>query len=299
MTDSNAAGTIPSAAAIGMVHLTVANLERALAFYTETIGLRVLRRAKASAALGVHERPLLLLTELSGARPARGVTGLYHFAILLPSRRDLAITLAHLLDLRTTLQGASDHAVSEAIYLADPDGNGIEIYRDRPRTEWPHAGAQVRMTVDPFDANGVLGELERTPATWSGLPAGTSIGHVHLHVAHLAPARRFYCDILGLTLMQRFGNAAEFVAAGGYHHHIGYNVWAGIGAPPPDPDMAGLRWFTLRLPGNASIDAVLRRARAAGLTVEATTETGISDASLPLLRDPSGNGVALEIDATM
>lgn len=297
MPDSNAAGTIPPATTIGTVHLTVSNLERALAFYTGTIGFQVLRRARESAALGVNGRPLLLLTELPGARPARGVTGLYHFAILLPSRRDLAIALAHLLELRTPLQGASDHAVSEAIYLADPDGNGIEIYRDRSRAEWPRAGAQVRMTVDPFDAGGVLDELKHAPATWSGLPAGTVIGHVHLHVAHLAPARRFYCDILGFALMQRFGNAAEFVAAGGYHHHIGYNVWAGIGAPPPAPDMVGLRWFTLRLPDRASVDAVLRRAEAAGLTINATPTIEVDGGSLPLVRDPSGNGVAFESDA--
>ncbi len=295
MPDSNVAGTLPSATTIGLVHLTVSDLERALAFYTGTIGFQVIRRTSQSAMLGVNERPLLLLTELPGARPARGVTGLYHFAILLPSRRDLAITLAHLLELRTPLQGASDHAVSEAIYLADPDGNGIEIYRDRPCAEWPRAGSQVRMTVDPFDADGVLGELTHAPAMWSGLPAETVIGHVHLHVAHLAPARRFYCDIVGFALMQRFGNTAEFVAAGGYHHHIGYNVWAGIGAPPPDPDMAGLRWFTLRLPDKASVDAVLRRAEAAGLTIDATPTIDVYDGSLPLLRDPSGNGVALEI----
>ncbi|MCS6937831.1 MAG: VOC family protein [Roseiflexaceae bacterium] len=295
MTVSNATGTIPPATTIGTVHLTVADLERALAFYTGTIGFQIIRRANQSAMLGVNGRPLLLLTELPGARSARGVTGLYHFAILLPSRRDLAIALAHLLELRTPLQGASDHAVSEAIYLADPDGNGIEIYRDRPRAEWPHAGSQVRMTVDPFDADGVLGELTHAPATWSGLPAGTVIGHMHLHVAHLAPARRFYCDILGFALMQRFGNAAEFVAAGGYHHHIGYNVWAGIGAPPPDPDMVGLRWFTLRLPDRASVDAILRRAEAAGLTIDATSATEVHNKSLPLLRDPSSNGVAFEI----
>jgi catechol 2,3-dioxygenase len=294
MTDSNVAGTIPSATTIGTVHLTVADLERAITFYTGTIGFRVIQRTNQSAILGVSGQSLLLLTELPGARPARGVTGLYHFAILLPSRRDLAMTLAHLLELRTPLQGASDHAVSEAIYLADPDGNGIEIYCDRPRAEWPRAGAQVRMTVDPFDADGVLGELTRAPAVWSGLPAGTVIGHIHLHVAHLAPARRFYCDVLGFALMQCFGGAAEFVAAGGYHHHIGYNVWAGVGAPPPDPDMVGLRWFTLRLPDSASVDALLRRAGAASLTIDATPATGVSGVSLPLLRDPSGNGVAFE-----
>lgn len=295
MTNNNASGTIPPETTIGTVHLTVADLKRACAFYTETIGFQVMRRTHQSAILGVSERPLLLLTELPGARPARGVTGLYHFAILLPSRRDLAITLAHLLELRTPLQGASDHAVSEAIYLADPDGNGIEIYRDRPRTEWPRAGSQVRMTVDPFDADGVLGELNRAPATWSGLPAGTIIGHIHLHVAHLAPARWFYCDVLGFAFMQRFGSSAEFVAAGGYHHHIGYNVWAGIGAPPSSPNMAGLRWFTLRLPDSASVDAILRRAASAGLMIDATPATEAYNRSLPLLRDPSGHGVALDV----
>lgn len=287
MTNITTTGQLPPTTGIGSVHLAVADLERALAFYTEAIGFRILRRDEDSATLGAGRQPLLLLSEQPGARPARGVTGLYHFAILLPARRDLAVALARLLELRIPLQGASDHAVSEALYLADPDGNGIEIYRDRPRAEWPRAGSEVRMTVDPFDADSVLGELGDATPAWQGLPDGTIIGHVHLHVAHLAPARAFYCDIIGFRLMQRFGGSAEFVAAGGYHHHLGYNVWAGAGAPPPAPDMAGLRWFTLRLPDAAAVDAVLARVTAAGLPIE-TTAAG------PLLRDPSRNGMVLE-----
>lgn len=288
MTISHPTALLPPDANIGILHLTVADLNRAVTFYTEAIGLRVLHRSPGAAALGIADETLLLLSEQPGARPARGVTGLYHFAILLPTRRDLAAALARLLELRVPLQGTSDHGVSEALYLADLDGNGIEIYRDRPRAEWPRAGRELAMTVDPFDADGVLGELGDETPKWAGLPAGTTIGHMHLHVANLAPARRFYCEVIGFELMQRFGGSAEFVAAGGYHHHLGYNVWAGVGAPPPAPEMAGLRWFSLRLPDDTTRDAVLARAAAAGLTAE-TTPYG------PLLRDPSANGVVLEL----
>jgi catechol 2,3-dioxygenase len=277
---------IHPAARIGAVRLAVADLGRSLNFYQESLGFALHRREGATAALGAGGPDLLLLEEQPGARPARGVTGLYHFAVLVPTRRDLARSLRRLAELRVPLQGASDHAVSEALYLADPDGNGIEIYRDRPRDEWPTAGREVRMTVDPLDLDGLLAELDEAP--WAGLPAGTTIGHMHLHVANLAQARAFYVGVIGFELMQSFGGSAEFVSAGGYHHHLGYNIWAGRGAPPPNPDMAGLRSFEVLLPHQAALDAVLARLAGAGLQADP------SDGG-HLVRDPSQNAVVLRV----
>ncbi|MFO7167074.1 MAG: VOC family protein [Chloroflexota bacterium] len=275
---------------IGAVRLAVANLDRSLAFYQEALGLRLHRREGPFAALGAGGPDLLTLEEQPGARPARGVTGLYHFAVLVPSRRDLARALVRLAQLRVPLQGASDHAVSEALYLADPDGNGIEIYRDRPRAEWPRAGQELRMTVDPLDLDGLLAELDAATDTWApgaySVDPATTIGHMHLHVADLRAARDFYVGVLGFELMQSFGNSAEFVSAGGYHHHLGYNIWAGRGAPPPAPDMAGLRFFEVRLPNQAALEAVLERVRQAGLPLEERAEGA-------LVRDPSQNAVVL------
>jgi catechol 2,3-dioxygenase len=278
--------SIAPATHIGAAALTVASLERSLAFYQEALGFRLQRREGGEAALGAGGPDLLRLTEQPGARPARGVTGLYHFAVLVPSRRDLARSLRRLAELRVPLQGASDHAVSEALYLADPDGNGIEIYRDRPRAEWPRAGHEVRMTVEPLDLDGVLGDLAVDEEPWDGLRPATTIGHMHLHVADIGAARRFYVELLGFELMQSFGGQADFVAAGGYHHHLGYNIWAGRGAPPPAPDMAGLRWFEVLLPDQQALDALLERVRAADLPLEQT-------AGGVVVRDPSQNAVVL------
>ncbi len=253
---------------MGPVALTVADLARSRRYYTERIGLRALEEGESELVLGVHARPLLHLIEQPGARQVRNTTGLYHFALLLPSRTALAHTLQHLIATDTPLTGASDHAVSEALYLADPDGHGIEIYRDRSRSEWQYPGGVLKMTVDPFDVQGVLAELDGATAASANMPDETVMGHVHLHVADLAAAEQFYVDVLGMDLMVRYGNMASFVAAGGYHHHLGLNVWAGVGAPPPPADAARLRWATLVLPDAAALAAVNARLDARGIPVE-------------------------------
>jgi catechol 2,3-dioxygenase len=214
----------------------------------------------------------------------RGTTGLYHFAILVPTRADLARALRRLVVADTVMQGAADHGVSEALYLADPDGNGIEIYRDRPRAEWPYAGGALRMGADPVDLDDLLAEPPSAPPS-AGLARGTAIGHVHLHVSSLAAAERFYVGVLGFDLMQRYGPSALFVSAGGYHHHVGLNTWAGVGAPPPPPGAFGLRHFTLQLP-SAAIEAVAARIRAEEIPIE-TVEGGL------LVRDPARNAILL------
>lgn len=271
---------------IGHVHLTVANLERALAFYQQIIGLQLRRREGQTAYLGAGGADLLLLTEQPGARPVAGVTGLYHFAILTPSRLALAQSLRRLAESQTPLQGFADHGVSEAIYLADPDGNGIEIYRDRPRAEWPRRDQELAMVSDPLDVNGILAELGPQPKPWAGLAPETIIGHVHLHVSTIPPAEAFYCDVIGFDLMQRFGSSASFVSAGGYHHHLGFNTWAGVNAPPPPADAVGLRYFTINLPDAAALAAVVKHIEQGGVTFNQKD-------GLIFLRDPAKNGVIL------
>ena len=280
--------TIHADTTVGPVTLAVADLRRSEQFYGEVLGLRVHARGEGRLALGAGgARPIVHLIEQPGARPKPArATGLYHFAILVPSRLALARSLRRLAEQRYPLTGASDHLVSEALYLDDPDGNGIEIYRDRPRDQWPHTGREVRMAVDPLDIDGVLGELEHDTQPWDGIDLGTTLGHMHLHVADLHAAEAFYCGVLGFEVMQRFGASALFVAAGGYHHHIGLNIWAGAGAPPAPPEAAGLRHFVVQLPGQVALDKVLARVGAAGLASEQT------DAGW-MVRDPSSNNVLL------
>lgn len=278
--------TITADLTLGPAEFTVADIGRSLAFYGDVLGLKA-REAGDGArvvALAAGDEPLLLLHERPGARrkPAH-TTGLYHVALLTPSRRELARTLARLASARYPLTGASDHLVSEALYLDDPDGNGLEIYADRPRSAWPHAGREVRMAVDPLDIDGLLAELDESP--WAGMAAGTTVGHVHLHVADLASSEAFYGGILGFELMQRFPGAL-FMAAGGYHHHLGLNTWAGAGAPPPPADATGLRRFTIVLPDARALAELAGRVRDAGLPAETAAE-GL------LVRDPSQNVILL------
>jgi catechol 2,3-dioxygenase len=207
---------------------------------------------------------------------------LYHFAILVPSRRDLAASLRRLIDMQVVMQGTADHGVSEALYLADPDGNGIEIYRDRTRSEWPVIDGRLQMGIDPLDVGDLIRDDPGAEAPWSGLPSETTIGHVHLHVADLGEARRFYVDVLGFDLMQQYGRTAIFVSAGGYHHHIALNTWAGVGAPPPPPGAIGLSHFEVRMSSQKSLDDVADRLAAAQIVIERTDSQLTVD-------DPSGN----------
>ncbi|GIK72089.1 MAG: catechol-2,3-dioxygenase [Chloroflexota bacterium] len=270
----------------GAVRLVVRDLDRSLRYYQERIGLRLLRREDGAAALGADQDVLLTLVEQPDALPVqRGRTGLYHFALLTPDRVALSRVLNHLLATQTPIDGASDHGVSEALYLSDPDGHGIEIYRDRPRREWPFVKGSLGMTTDPLDVRGLVA-ADRTRAPWEGIDPHTVMGHVHLHVADLAAAEHFYVDLLGLDLMQRFGGQAAFVSAGGYHHHLGLNTWAGIGAPPPPPTAARLLDFQLVVPNSMILTEIVDGLRISGIEVNATDE-GWS------VLDPSGNRILL------
>jgi catechol 2,3-dioxygenase len=237
---------------LGRVALTVRDLAAVREFYERVVGLTTFESEAGRAVLGAGELALVELVEDRAAppRPPR-TTGLFHLAVLVPDRVELARSLSRLVEARQPLQGASDHLVSEALYLADPEGNGIEIYRDRPQDEWRRDGDEIAMATLPLDLNDLLAELERDQdggGEGDGVPPGTRIGHVHLNVADLDDGERFYSGELGLDVTARGYPGALFLAAGGYHHHLGLNIWRGAGAPQPPPVALGLRWFELAPP---------------------------------------------------
>ena len=274
---------------LGAVHLTVSDLERSKSYYRAAIGLELLEDDGERASLGVGGRELLVLVEQPGARPSAGYSGLYHFALLVPERADLARWLAHAARDRVPLVGLSDHFVSEALYLSDPDGHGIEIYWDRPREQWEGQVA-ARMTTLPLDVQSLLAELA-DPASeeFDGLPPGLVVGHIHLKVAAVDETIAFYRDVLGFGLMAQLGRQAAFLSAGGYHHHIGANTWDSAGAGPPPAGTAALRHVTVVLPGVDERDRIIRRVEQAGSPIEDGAEE-------PIAVDPSGNRILLAVD---
>ena len=281
-----ARGVIARSTAMGPVHLTVSELARSLDYYRTVIGLETLEHGAGRASLGAAGRELLVLVEEPGARPSDGYTGLYHFALLVPERPDLARWLAHAARDRVSLTGLSDHFVSEAIYLRDPDGHGIEIYADRPRELWEGVVGE-RMTTLPLDVENLLSELD-DPAgePFDGLAEGTAMGHVHLKVAEIASTVAFYRDLIGFGLIVQLGAQAAFLSAGGYHHHLGSNTWESAGASPAPPGSAALRHATIVLPDAAELERVVGRLAAAGVDLSESDGT-------PLVRDPSGNALVL------
>ena len=252
---------------MGPVALTVADPTTTGAFYADVIGLARIASEGGASIYGVAGEPLVELHEEHGARPApRGSTGLYHLAILFPSRADLGSALRRLVEHGWPLDGASDHLVSEALYLRDPEGNGIELYRDRPRDEWPRENGAVRMANAPLDLQALLDEAGAESAELA--PAGTTMGHVHLKVADLGQAEAFYCGVLGFEMSVDWSrHGALFVSAGGYHHHLGLNIWESRGGAAPPPGSAGLRFVTVVVPTAADRDAVAARLERAGAPV--------------------------------
>jgi catechol 2,3-dioxygenase len=290
--ESGTAGRVAADTSLGTVSLTVTDLDRSCAFYERAIGLRATELDDGGLGLGVAgERPLLALRgDSSAPHLNRRAPGLYHLAILVPTRLDLAFALARLAEVRWPLDGASDHLVSEALYLSDPDGNGIEIYRDRPRADWRRVGGQLEMATVALDLNDVLGELRVASELQTAAPSGTTIGHVHLQVADLDQAEAFYNGVLGFDVMVRGYPGALFVSAGGYHHHVGLNTWHSAGAVPAPSGSVGLRSFEIDLVDDRELSAVLARVRAASIPSTATSD-GV------LVRDPFGNGVVLRTRA--
>ncbi|TBL70050.1 VOC family protein [Paenibacillus thalictri] len=269
---------------LGEVRLKVSDLDRSLQFYQDVIGLSVLKREGQAAGLTADGKHVLIeLEEVTDAFivPRRSFAGLYHFAILLPERKDLGLSLRHLIETGIHI-GASDHLVSEALYITDPDHNGIEIYCDRPRASWPfNADGSVKMATDPLDGDGLQSEAEGLE--WNGLPAGTTIGHVHFHVSDIQQAKRFYCTVLGFQVMADLVGSmgALFISAGGYHHHIGLNMWAGRGAPVPPANATGLAYFAVLFPDAGALNETVQRLQRAGVTVD-------REGDVYTAKDPSG-----------
>jgi catechol 2,3-dioxygenase len=281
---------------IGYVSLTVADLDLQAEFYEKVIGLQVLRRDERSASLGVPGTELVRLAQVPGASRRRGTTGLYHFAILLPNRRELARVIGRLFALHYR-NYPTDHIMTKTTYLDDPEGNGIELYAESPEDgAWSLAGGEyITRRADgslsdgrePLDVEALLTHLQEGDRLDAPMPPETRIGHVHLHVRNIDEAVRFYHGILGFDLMgvaQAFRMA--FVSAGGYHHHIGLNTWQGEGAPAPAPDSLGLHYFSVVLPDQRELKRVLERVRAVGVPIE-EIEAGL------LVKDPAQNGVLL------
>ena len=265
--------------------MTVTDLPRAVEFYERAIGLRVQRQDGGAAALNAGGEQLLTLVENRAARPAGRHAGLYHVALLHPSREELARAATRLASTRTPILGASDHGTHEAVYLADPDGNGLELAADRPREQWGHLDGEGLFAVgpQPLDLDGLL----RTVAGEQVAPQASpelSVGHVHLHVADVDAALRFYTEAIGFDLKMRLGDSAAFVSAGGYHHHVAFNTWRGVGVPPAPADAVGLQHWTLVLPGEADLEALRARLQAMATEHELRPD-GI------FARDPSGNAL--------
>ncbi|WP_020179718.1 VOC family protein [Methylopila sp. M107] len=270
---------------LGAAELEVADLGRSVAFYEEMVGLRTHDRSGGRAALGGESGDVVLrLVEKSGARPKpRSASGLFHLAFLLPDRRDLAATFARLSS-RGALTGASDHLVSEALYLDDPDGLGVEIYRDRPREDWPVVEGRLKMATNPIDAEGLLALADDRNLD-APAPAGTRLGHVHLQAGDLGAAESFWIGALGLELTTTYPGAL-FMSAGGYHHHVAANVWASRGHGPAPEGVARLAHFEMLLPAAADVSAAAERLSRAGVAVKSETG-GVSAA------DPWGSTVLL------
>ena len=251
---------------IGMIGLNVANLVRSIQFYTDILGFTVIQQAGQVALLGPVDRtPLLALHERPGAQPKpREATGLYHFAVLLPSRADLGRAVQRLNEFDHPIREFEDHGVSESAYLSDPDGNGIELYRDRPGDEWPIKDGRVTMVSLPIDVPQLLADGARGGRAWTGLPAGTRIGHVHLQVADISQAEAFYRGVMGFDLIVAM-DTALFVSAGGYHHHLGMNTWYSQAGPLPPDDAAGLLAATIEFADDDARAAVVDRLERAGI----------------------------------
>jgi catechol 2,3-dioxygenase len=278
------APTLPAALRLGQVDLTVADLDRAIAWYERSLGLRLHRREGGTAELGDGTETVVVLHEDPEARPAGRHAGLYHYALLYPDRAELARATRRLIDTRTPVQGASDHGTHEAIYLPDADGNGIELAADRPRSAWP-AGLGYSGGPDPLDVEDLLAAVAGEETTPDAVGPGLRTGHLHLHVGDLDEGLRFYRDVLGFEVQANLGSAA-FVSAGGYHHHLGFNTWQGVGAGPPPEHTAGLRRWLVELPSPDDVAAVRARVDAAGLPVE-EVDGGF------VVRDPWQTAVAI------
>jgi catechol 2,3-dioxygenase len=281
---------LPEATSLGPVHLQVADLDRSIGFYERVLGMRVAHRTGAAAHLAAQDEagPLVVLHGHAGATSSRrrAHLGLFHYALLLPDRPSLGRFVRHLATIGEQA-GAGDHLVSEAFYLADPDGHGIEVYADRPRSTWLQVGRELVMATDPVDVDALLRDAGDEP--WNGMPAGAVMGHVHLHVGNLTDAAAYYSEAVGFSRMVTRYPGALFLAAGDYHHHLGTNTWAGGSARAPGPDDARLLEWTVMLPDRASLLGVAESLAQAGYEAKADGDSAV------VSRDPWGTQVRFQL----
>jgi catechol 2,3-dioxygenase len=272
---------------MGAVTLKVKNLDQVAAFYRDVIGLQLLEQTAASATLGTSLRPLVHLQHLPGGQFPRRSTGLYHMALRVPTRQDLANWFKHYTMMESPhWQGSADHGVSNALYLSDPEGNGIEIYWDLPQTAWPRTNdGSLTMYTRALDLRALLGEAE--DKRWLAMPSQTGMGHVHLKVASIPTAKDFYVDTLGFELMLDWSGSALFVSAGGYHHHLGLNIWESQQAPPVAAAAYGLAQFEILFATENAWQATVDQLKNANYTVEIQDSEG-------LIRDPFNIEIALK-----
>ena len=269
----------------GEVHLNVLDLNRSIQFYKEIIGFKVLELTSNKAVLTADGKtPLLIIEQPENVtRKESHKSGLYHFALLLPTRADLGMIIKHFVDNQVAL-GAADHLVSEALYLADPDGNGIEIYIDRDPSVWRWTDGKVAMSTDPLDGDSIV--AESAGLVWNGLPAGTIMGHVHLHVANLPDSEEFY-NALGFEVVSNYPQAL-FMSNGKYHHHIGLNTWNGEGAPKPSTGSVGLQSYALIYPTEIVLNEAIRKVEALEASVKSSENRFV-------VEDPAGNRIVLRV----
>ncbi len=274
---------------VQQIEINVQDIHRSLEFYTKAIGLRLLENTGNKASFTADGKtPLVIIKQPENVKPKQmRTTGLYHFALLVPNRKELGKVIQHLLDIGYPLQGASDHLVSEALYLSDPDGHGIEIYVDRPVDTWKWQDGEVDMNTVPMDVKAALAEAKHE--TWKGLSSETIMGHIHLHVAEIKQIKQFYCDVLGFDIANSlYGDQALFLSSGGYHHHIGVNTWNGVGAKAPEKDSVGLHDFTIVIPNNEKMKMIEANLKQAEIPFE-------NKGACLITEDPSGNKIQLTI----
>ena len=283
--------SIHPGATIGTITLRVSNLERSRQFYEKILGFQPLELTPGKVLLADESKqPLLELVELPGVAPQpRGATGLYHVAILFPTRADLGRAFLRLVQAHWQI-GQGDHLVSEALYISDPDGNGLELYQDRPKSSWSWNDNTVKMASDPVDLRS-LAEDGKTVEPWEVLPAGTRIGHIHLQIGDVQEAKHFYHTILGFNVTSDLLPGALFVSAGGYHHHIGLNTWQSRGGKPTPANCAGLQQYIVNIPTREGLREVKERLVAHQVPFEAQED-------LIRVNDPWSNQIWLKVQAT-
>jgi catechol 2,3-dioxygenase len=258
-------------------------------FYTFFLGMKAVSQEEVTIQLGAGKEPLVSLEWDPAAFQEEGTTGLYHLALRLPNRLELARLVAHLAESGSDFVGVADHGVSESFYLTDYDGNGIELYCDRPAADWPRDSlGALKMGTDPLDIDNLIGEIVAETPAWVGIDPGAEIGHVHLTVNDLKEAEAFYTKVIGLEETQRLPSGAIFFSSAGYHHRVAVNNWLGENAPPPAEGAGGMRYFELILQNQAALEEIKSRAEVAGVKME-SREVGL------LLRDPAGNRMLVKV----